>query len=929
MNEFHPYELIEASAGTGKTQALAERLIALQELEVNPSEIAALTFSRAAAGEIFERYVTMLAEKEGAADRLREVLRTQHLSLIGTLDSFLMRMVRVFPRELGLSGQLELMDDFRAKVEAGSLSFSILRRTDRASAEAFTEAFALAMNHEDVRSFASTYRKFVSNWHELVLAYPKAASWSFVPEGIDPDGEVPTLPEELKDLETAIRERRDFPETGVSAKLLKCENLFGEGFLEFSFRRKVYSYDTEKSAAIRKAIRIALARTLVKCSELARGVHTLISAFEREYDRTVRSRGRIVFSDIPRLLAKMNECDRLNLEFRMDARLRAWALDEFQDTSREQWKALSNLLDEAKQSDGEKSLFIVGDIKQAIYGWRNGDVGIFRREKESGFYFERTLNKSYRYGVAITEAVNRVFTEGRIPRDFPEFKAEKHETAKSEVIGFVHTIESPGGFQRDFVEPVFNALKAVDPIGRGLSAAVLVRGNTFGELLANELRLRGMEGVVWEGESAILDTPALNAFLDYVQLAEHPSDLMSYRHFTTTPLAKAMYPEGIPTAAEISCEASLSLTEKGLVRTFRVLRSFLPAAADEAWDEFTELRFTDMLRAAAEFELQMRPGSRLGDFVAFLESKKKRNVAEPGKIRIMTIHRSKGLGFDYVVLPLYEKNSIYGDGKDKVLMGDGWVLPDPGSHTNSAFPELKAAAEMRRVRKTEEELCNYYVAMTRAKKAMTIILHPQPKSASNAVRFSNLVREALPTEIGDREWYLKETAPEPAAKGCSTVPDATGFVRAPRRKLRRRLPSLVFGAGESAGDLFQRSARAEAMRRGTEIHEKLSKVEFDDDRLKKPDGFVGLWRERAFELLVDGEWISGRFDRVVFTEVDGVRRAEICDFKTNRNWKKLPLDEFEAELEERYAAQMSAYRLALSRLTSLPLSAITTRIIAV
>ena len=93
--------LIEASAGTGKTQALAERLIALAKGGVEPYEIVALTFSRAAAGEIFERFVSLLAKKaesdKESAALLRKVVATQHLSQIGTLDSFLTRVVRMFP----------------------------------------------------------------------------------------------------------------------------------------------------------------------------------------------------------------------------------------------------------------------------------------------------------------------------------------------------------------------------------------------------------------------------------------------------------------------------------------------------------------------------------------------------------------------------------------------------------------------------------------------------------------------------------------------------------------------------------------------------------------------------------------------------------------------------------------------------------------
>ena len=106
-----PNLLIEASAGTGKTQALAGRLIELIRAGLKPREIVALTFSRAAAGEIFERFVSLLAESAaenpGDAALLREVVATQHLSQIGTLDSFLMRMVRSFPLELGLRGDVD------------------------------------------------------------------------------------------------------------------------------------------------------------------------------------------------------------------------------------------------------------------------------------------------------------------------------------------------------------------------------------------------------------------------------------------------------------------------------------------------------------------------------------------------------------------------------------------------------------------------------------------------------------------------------------------------------------------------------------------------------------------------------------------------------------------------------------------------------
>ena len=66
------------------------------------------------------------------------------------------------------------------------------------------------------------------------------------------------------------------------------------------------------------------------------------------------------------------------MNFRLDSSYDHWLLDEFQDTSRLQWQALRDLVDEVIQSDsGQRSFFYVGDTKQAIYAWRGGDPRLF------------------------------------------------------------------------------------------------------------------------------------------------------------------------------------------------------------------------------------------------------------------------------------------------------------------------------------------------------------------------------------------------------------------------------------------------------------------------------------------------------------------------------------------------------------------------
>ena len=932
-----PSVLIEASAGTGKTQALAERLIELIRLGVKPQEIVALTFSRAAAGEIFERFVTLLAEKieKGEVDAalLREVIATQHLSQIGTLDSFLMRIVRSFPLELGIQGPLEMMDDYRAAAERSRVSFAILRRTDAALKRAFNEAFALAMNRENVRSFTDTYRKFISDWHEKFLAMPDEGAWNkfqvscsrFQVSGFRFMRPV-DAPPELDDFYRWVEGfRGSFAGVkGLAKKFLELgDDLFAGSTVEVDFNRKHRVFGGADAAGIRAGVNHVLGYMVRMKAEMAAGVHTLVSSFETEYAKKVRQAGRLVFADVPRLILGLGDDARLALEYRMDSRIRAWALDEFQDTSREQWKALAGLLDEAKQSGGEKSLFVVGDRKQAIYGWRNGDVGIFTRERESGAYATGDLKKSWRYGEPIVKAINAVFVHGRLKDEFPGWESPEHDTAKPELGGFVQTVESPGPKAEDFVEPVYNALKAVDPVRRGISAAVLVRTNGFGELLAAELKQRGLEGVVWEGESAILDTPALAAFVDTLALADHPGDRQAYEHFRRSPLAKAKYGEAVPEAAEISGEFALAFATKGIVRTFRELRACLPEDPSEAWSAFTEARFTDMLRAAAEFELGLEPGVRLADFTSFLASKTKRNVAEPGKIRIMTIHRSKGLGFDYVVLPLYEHDALNAE-PDGPLVGDGWILPDPGAKVTRMVPELAEAARLRKTKSEQEALCTYYVAMTRAKRAMTVVLHPPAKTGTSR-RFSEFVREAVPDPIGTPDWYREFQVSGfrfQVAKPEDFSPKAED-ARGKRTRIARRLPSKGFCDGQSAGELFAPAgARKAAIERGIAAHAAYERIEWiepsaaktDFERaLTKPADFVALWRERPFEVLADGVWTSGRFDRVVFAG----GKAVIYDFKTNARGPKESEGDFARRMAETYAGQMRSYRKALMALTGL------------
>ncbi len=130
----------------------------------------------------------------------------------------------------------------------------------------------------------------------------------------------------------------------------------------------------------------------------------------------------------------------------------------------------------------------------------------------------------------------------------------------------------------------------------------------------------GLASAARTGAADACGTPACAGFLDLVQLADHPGDAAAYRHFTMTPLAAVLYPQGVPPPQDVACEMARTLAAQGLVRTLRALRARLPSDPVEAWSPFTEASFADLLRAAAAFESGRALDVCMSDFAAFLRT---------------------------------------------------------------------------------------------------------------------------------------------------------------------------------------------------------------------------------------------------------------------------------------------------------------------
>lgn len=1036
--------LIKASAGTGKTFALTTHIIRLMLCGTPSHALIALTFSRASAGEIFNRVAKRLAEAaasdEGASSETTVVMReidpawrktiyqryevddrdrcsanapsltpkcfaallydfihTQHISRIGTIDSFMTQMVALFPVELGLLGPMTILDAYERARQQTAATDALLTEKTTTSDEIkdILEISRQATDGHHCKTFFIILNDFITRYHDIYLNNPQAEIWSDPKKIWGPTGLPFASDETLSDLADKVnstllqslddtdKRRKGWQETcdflrrfngTFTAMPTPLKNLLaawdGKSHIaEFNCNAKKTQLTTEETALMVTVARALFYQALrIRC-ERTQGIYRWINHLETIYARQTRQRGLLTFADILRLINRLEDVPRLNLEYRLDSELQHWALDEFQDTSRPQWNAISNLINEAKLDD-QRTVFVVGDPKQAVYGWRGGTVEIFEEELNSSFYTVCNLLASYRYSPEIATFINRVFNADAITQFLKGSRAER-AAEKWSLLWGTHTsaVKTPGfvsvqcvegstkGTEDErlspFIGPICEELLRIKPCERGITTALLVRTNREGECFAEALRHAGIPAL-WEGESDIADTPVVQAFLNLLHVVEHPDDTRAWQHLRATPLLSA------PTLkcpkdrspehhlAHVIKQVTNDVSRFGLARA---LRNYMEAL-DATMDSFTRTRMASLVRAAAQFEASSEPDISLSDFATFVRSFKTRTAADATVVKILTIHRAKGLGFDYVILPVIERKSMTALSNGPLFAADhSWVLDQsPVQAIVDKDPTLTAASDATRINSVFEQLCVFYVSMTRAKRAMSVFVSSTDHDFYFSKHVTATFTPAPVFTIGHALWYEDSSysAPEQAIEETITQ----HYPCHPRHVIRRATPSTLPHEGICAASLFDVHDSV-AAERGTAIHELLSQIEWLDntpeqailyaacqelgvdvvspspfrEALTRPTEGATVWRERSFEMLQDDLWTSGTIDRVVFWEQHGMQYAIIYDYKSNRKRQNEDPQTFTSRMRESYAPQLAAYRQAIASLSGLPDCRITTRLL--
>ncbi|MBN2302224.1 MAG: UvrD-helicase domain-containing protein [Lentisphaerae bacterium] len=1073
------HKAILASAGSGKTFQLAHRYIRLlaEDDSITPDRICAMTFTRKAAGEIFDSIAKYLgdaaANEESAritADKrihmphlkqkhflqiLRRFIDGMHRARIGTLDSFIVGIVKAFPLELGIPMNFNVVESGTAL--AKDLQQMVLNQMlnpggqNKSQSDKFLQAFRNATYGHEEKNFGKILDDFVNEMRRYYQLCPNKQKWGnediiwpgtgrpwkfhknhnpslatrTVVEWADTSSQ---YAKDDRNLYTIIKQIAlvlaeygstsswdDAMKGPVFERLLDHIDELGRRDTAIPYNRKDYTIPAEVGKAMLRLMHSFLAVEYDRILRRTQGLYDLLETYENTYKEMCKNFGVFSFTDLQYLLAGdgtsqhqvlsrlQNQEGRLYIDYRMDCRLDHWLLDEFQDTSDLQWAVFNNLVAEIIQSQpsDRRSFFYVGDIKQSIYRWRGGNHELFHDllQKYGNEIEIESLNLTQRCATPVVNTLNAVF--GSLPEDLPPGVVSKwntvwhnHETAAQTRIGYTALLEANNANSDEETNRYYlvaDILNHLQPVRRNIEVGILVRQNNVGRMLVNVLRQKcpGMN-FVHEGEAAITDNEIAQVITSLVKIAAHPGNNFAWKYIQMSPIADVLHNMGI-SFANLPLLLLTEITTDGFLAFVKKWRRRLTEQIDIGlYGEECAIRLET---AAAEFD---QTGSRdCNGFIKFLADYTIREQPSSSSVRVMTIHQSKGLEFDVVILPDLQSrsggNMIKARSPDIVYAGRAanptWILRMPKTVLAKHDPVLDA--ELIRINEEHcfDSLCLLYVAMTRAKYGLYMVISPDAKS-SKTIYMSSLLKNQLcgdskaePIDsilIADKEhtllyesdknmrdWHkhkrkqeASESSPEPK------LPADYGARHERSPVIRYRKPSEETEHLKSASMLFQIRSR-QITDFGLAIHELFEAVEWSDNvdtegivknwlvsapsydpdvirdvvaqfrncmkaepviqALSRPDGHALLWREKQFEIMLNGSLLSGAFDRVTIS-IDASKRytqAFILDYKSS-------VVESEAAINRKandYKPQMEAYRTALAHILKIPESSVTTKLL--
>ncbi|GAA6995538.1 RecB-like helicase [Helicobacter pylori] len=722
---------LKASAGSGKTFALSVRFLALLFKGANPSEILTLTFTKKATAEMKERILDYLKilqkenledekEKEKSQNILKELEEKYRLDpsfvqnsaqeiyqrflnaeiRISTIDAFFQSILRKFCWFVGLSANFEVNEDTKAHQQ--QLNASFLSALNNEQLEELSVFITQCLSYDSYTSDSVLERlRFLKN--KLYLFDPNKKDLAFDEEGFLE--KLRNLNKQIQSVETASNKAK---------KAIKCDDF--RGFLNSSLtwleKKSEYRYF--------KKFKDEIPTLESECEEIENDLKRYYEAresalfkkfpkFIQLYDKATSKIQALDFDAIKdKVHALLNGYEEMPAEFfyfRLDSKIAHILIDEFQDTSLNDYKILAPFIDEIKAGIGQakwhRSVFFVGDVKQSIYGFRGSFSSLF--ESVSKDFYHDNLQFNHRSSPLIINYVNTIFKKAyqNSPTAYLEQKYPKASSNKHARDGYVK-VSLVADERELLLEQILQEAKnllehRIDPKDITLLCATNDDALEIKNYLQKNLSTIRPSTESSAKLSQFVESKVIKHALEYA-LAEEPYKPF-YKH-SVLKLAGYLHDDAI------------------------ALPGFNPKKESVAGFVWKVMEWFELYTECAQICLELAVGCEdANEFLEKLEAKEIVSFNAKGT-QIMTIHASKGMQFPYVIV--CERL-----GKPKSNNSNQFLEEYSGTELTRLYYRMKnrevvdkdyaRALDKEEAAKNHEETNVYYVAFTRAELGLIVV----------------------------------------------------------------------------------------------------------------------------------------------------------------------------------------------------------------
>lgn len=774
--------LVRAPAGSGKTELLVQRLLALLAIVDHPEAILAVTFTRKAAAEMRARILEALAASSGPEPATLHARRTWQLARAAQVRArqcgwdlastpARLRVMTLDALALSLAGRMPWLSRLGAPPQPAedaaplyrAAAHALLRRIEENSPTAAAlHSLLLRLDNdlERARKLLAELLEQREQWLPLAGALSGAQARALLEQFFQDQ------------LERDLAAARDHiaADPGAPASLPQAcaaalpdwralaDSVLTQGGTLHKKKKPAFRLGAAACAALHRTRALRPLPLDDAAWERLRDLLHLLPLAAAELQLVFRDRGACDFTECTLVaLAALGEAGNPSaLAFALDGRLQHLLVDEVQDTSALQFALLQKLVSDWQPGDG-RTLFLVGDPMQSIYAFRHARPDLFEQAAARGVgaiaLEPLDLTANFRSQQALVDWGNATFgTHAAAVHPALDPAAVVHPLIARDPQLEAHALAAVAARER-----------AADP---DATVAILVHNRKHAAALLPALAAQGLhpQGVRLSPLDA---SPVATDVLALAQALLDPADRAAWLALLRAPwcgltladLHALTAADETSTVAELWSARRPLLSADGQARAARLFSILQPAAAQcgrvplralvaWSWQELggpacvaPGFHPADAAAVLAQLELAERRAGGLE--AAELHAQLAQLYAPPdpragGQLQIMTVHQAKGLEFDVVLLPALAR---WGS-RDPVRLLDWLECPAP-AHTAASPSEFLLAARAPRggdnahaefIRacrerlQRQEQLRLLYVAATRARRRLHLFaaLPPRP-----------------------------------------------------------------------------------------------------------------------------------------------------------------------------------------------------------